>query len=97
LEVNVEIIRLPVGQRASSETDCIRIQETPNSQFELEGSVLLNCGDGEEAESVSLIGSDPYETLEDAEAAGLAWAGEHCVEVIYVSRSDGAKPLADLP
>ena len=42
------------------------------------------CGDGEDAESVAMVGSDPYPTFDDAEAAGLAWAEAHCVATIYV-------------
>lgn len=91
----MEIIKLPVGQPASDEADCIRIQELSDGRFRLEGSALLACGDGEEAVSVSLIGGESYPTYEGAEAAGLAWAGEHCVAVVYVSRSDGVKPLPD--
>jgi hypothetical protein len=92
----MEIVNLPVGEQASDETDCIRIQELSDGTFALHGSVLLRCGDAEVAESVSLIGSEAYETYDAAEAAGLAWAGEHCADVLYVCRSDGTKPLPEL-
>ena len=92
----MEIVKLPVGQSASAETDCIRIQELAGGGYDLTGSLLFNCGDVEPAESVSLIGSEPYESYEDAEAAGLAWANEHCVPVVHVSRSDGTAPLPDV-
>ena len=92
----MEIIKLPSGQQASDESDCIRIQELPGGTFELNGSVLFRCGDAEVAESVSLIGGDPYDSYDAAEAAGLAWAGEHCAETLYVCRSDGTKPLPDV-
>lgn len=92
----MEIIKLPIGQVAAGDTDCIRIQELPSGQFELNGSVLLRCGDAEAFESVSMVSSDPYATQDDAESAGLAWAADHCVEQLYVARSDGAKPLPDI-
>lgn len=85
----MDIIKLPLGEKASDESDCIRIQECSDGSFNLIGSVLLSCGDAEVAESVSLIGGDPYGSYEAAEAAGLAWAGEHCADVLYVCRSDG--------
>jgi hypothetical protein len=44
----------------------------------------LTCGDSEEAESVTIVGGEPYDTCEEAEAAGIAWAASHCVEVLYV-------------
>jgi hypothetical protein len=92
----MEIIKLPRGEQASEQSDCIRIQELPGGAFELNGSVLFRCGDAEVAESVSLIGGEPYESYDAAEAAGLAWAGEHCAETLYVCRSDGTTPLPDV-
>ena len=92
----MQIEKLPAGARASDEVDCIRVQELPDGRFSLTGSVLMRCGDGETAESVSLIGGEPYQSYEEAEAAGLAWANEHCAEIVYVSRSKGAAPLPDL-
>ena len=92
----MEIIKLPLGEAASDDSDCIRIQALPGGAFALQGSVLLRCGDAEVAESVSLIGGDTYETYDAAEAAGLAWASEHCADVLYVCRSDGTNPLPDL-
>jgi len=93
----MEIINMPPGEIASDESDCIRIQELPNGAFSLNGSVLLRCGDAEVAESVSLIGGEPYSTYAEAEAAGMAWAGEHCAETLYICRSNGREVLPDLP
>ncbi len=93
----MEIVNLPAGEQASDDSDCIRIQELGDGTFSLFGSVLFRCGDAEVAESMSLIGGEPYETYDAAEAAGLAWASEHCADVLYVCRSEGAKPLPELP
>ena len=92
----MEIVRLPAGEIGADESDCIQIQQLPGGEFALSGSVLLTCGDGEAAESVSLLGGDPYPTYEDAEAAGLAWADEHCVGTLIISRSDGVGPLPSI-
>jgi hypothetical protein len=92
----MEIVTLPIGQVAPQDSDCIRIQELAGGRFALEGSVLLSCGDGEAAESVSLIGGDAYDSYEQAEAAGIAWAHEHCPQILYVSRSHGTTPLPDV-
>ncbi len=92
----MEIVKLPAGEPAPSNADCIRIQELDSGQFRLAGSVLVRCGDGEEAESVSLVGGDPYPSYDDAEAAGLAWASEHCAELLHVTRSHGTQPLPDV-
>jgi hypothetical protein len=92
----MEIIKLPPGQLGGEDCDCIRIQEEAGGSFSLAGSVLFRCGDADVAESVSLVGGDLYDSYDAAEAAGLAWIGEHCAEVVYVCRSDGTKPLSDV-
>ena len=91
----MDIVKLPAGQFAPEDVDCIRIQELPEGMFALTGTVLLQCGDGEASESVALIGGEPYRSYEEAESAGLTWADQHCVEVIHVTRSEGTKPLPD--
>jgi len=91
----MEITHLPVGEVAEPEQDCIRIQQMRDGTFMLSGSVLLDCGDAETAESVGLIESEPYGSYEAAEAAGLAWANDHCVRLLHVCRSEGTEPLPD--
>lgn len=92
----MEIIKLPVGEPAPSDGDCIRIQEHSGGRFTLAGSVLLQCGDADAMESVSLVGGDQYPSYDDAESAGLAWASDHCAGTVYVCQSDGADPLPDV-
>lgn len=92
----MDIRKLPAGEPAPSDGDCIRIQELDGGGFQLNGSVLFRCGDTEAAESVSLVGGEPYSSYGDAEAAGLAWAHDHCAELLYVCRSAGTAPLPDV-
>ena len=80
----MEIIKLPDGEQAPPDTDCISIWKTAAGHV-LNCSVLFQCGDDEEAESVSMMDSPPFATREEAESVGLAWAAEHCVETIYVT------------
>ncbi|RYE04453.1 MAG: hypothetical protein EOP61_00585 [Sphingomonadales bacterium] len=80
----MEIVRLAEGVLAPSDTDCIKINVEPDGRFTLVASALMACGDGDDDESVAMVGSDPYPSFEAAEAAGLAWAEAHCVETIYV-------------
>jgi hypothetical protein len=86
MEVALDIIKLPFGEQAPNEGDCISIIERTDGRFDLNATALLACGDTDEAESVSMIGGDSYPTYEEAEAAGLAWADGHCVEKLFVSR-----------
>ena len=81
----MEIIKLPFGEMAPEESDCISVQETDDGRFYLNTSALSNCPE-DEAESSSVIGSAPYDSYEAAEAAGLAIAAEQCVETVVISR-----------
>lgn len=80
----MEIIRLPAGKIAPPDTDCIKIDALKTGAFSLVAAALMRCGEGEDDESVAMVGSDPYPTFDEAEAAGLAWAEAHCVETLYV-------------
>ena len=75
----MDVRRLPVGEVAPPDADCIRLHHLADGRLRLEGSLL----DGEE--SVSLTQSF-YRTQGEAEAAGLAWADGHGVATLYVSR-----------
>ncbi|WP_019516102.1 hypothetical protein [Sphingomonas sp. Mn802worker] len=81
----MHIIRLPLGKTAPPEADCVAIEQRADGRFDLNATALMACGDTDEAESVSLIGSEPYDRYDDAEAAGLAWAAEHCAGEVYIS------------
>jgi hypothetical protein len=81
----MKIVKLPVGEQAPKDSDCISLQHLPDGTVRLEASALMSCGDGDEAESVALVDGGAYRTIEEAEAAGMAWAEGHCVEQLYVS------------
>jgi prepilin-type processing-associated H-X9-DG protein len=81
----MDIVKLPRGEDAPKDSDCIRIEQTADGRHRLEGSALMNCGDSNEAESVSMVDGGTYPTFEAAEAAGMAWADGHCVTRLYVS------------
>ena len=81
----MEIIKLPVGEQAPKESDCISLEEQPDGTYQLNTSALSNCVQAEEGESASVIGSAPYPDYDAAEAAGLAIAAEQCVETVFVS------------
>ena len=88
----MKIIKLPPGEMAPADTDCIKINEMSDGRYSLVASALMACGDGEDFESVALVGSEPYASYRDAEAAGLAWAETHCVETIYIETGGEAEP-----
>jgi hypothetical protein len=75
----VEIIKLPVGERAPVESDCISIDEQADGSFLLTGSLL-----GPD-ESVALVSELNFPTLEEAESTGLAWAADCDIATLYVA------------
>lgn len=88
----MEVIKLPLGEQAPKESDCISVEEQADGSYLLNTSALSNCaGEGEEAESMSVIGSQPYDSYDQAEAAGMVIAAEQCVQTLFVSR----QPVSD--
>lgn len=83
----MEITRLPPGELASEDSDCIKIERTADGRYSLITSALVECDDGTEGDSEAVISSDTYDSYDEAEAAGLAWAEGLCVEHIYVEVS----------
>jgi len=87
----MEIVRLPIGEQATVDSDCIRIEEQPGATYKLTASAM--CGGAFDGESVSIVGGPVFETFELAEAAGLAWAADVGVERLFVSTGTLAEPL----
>ena len=87
----MEIVRLPVGEQAPVDADCIRIEELPGSTFKLTASAL--CVAQDEGESVSIVDGLVFATLEQAEATGIAWAEDVGVERLFVSTGTLEQPL----
>jgi len=87
----MEIVRLRLGEQAAVDADCIRIEEQPGEIYKLTTSAL--CVGVDEGESVSIVGGPVFATIEQAEAAGLAWASNVGVERLFVSTGTLARPL----
>jgi hypothetical protein len=82
----MEVIRLPHGEAAPVDSDCIGIDEA-GERFRLTGSLLA----GEESRAI--IDGPTYESYGAAEAAGIAWAEDQGVATLYVGRdSPGPVP-----
>lgn len=87
----MEIVRLPLGKQAPVDVDCIRIEEQGDGTYKLTASALCSEADGDE--SVSVVGTPLFATVEEAEATGLAWAGNVGVDRLFVSTGTQAHPL----
>lgn len=87
----MEIVRLPVGEQARVDADCIRIEERPDASHKLTASAL--CIGSDENQSVSIVGGPVFATHEQAEEAGIAWATNIGVERLFVSTGTLAHPL----
>lgn len=90
----MDLVRLPVGKQASVDVDCIRIEEQPDRSWKLTATAL--CVEADEAESASIVGGPTFATAAEAEAAGIAWAGNIGVETLHVSLGTLAQPLETL-
>ena len=84
----MEIIKLRPGEQAPRDSDCARIM-LKDGRYYLNASALIGCDGADEAESIALIGGDPYDSYDEAEAAALAWADAQCVQRLYVEPPEG--------
>lgn len=87
----MEVIRLPLGEQAPVDADCIRIEQTAETMFELTGSAL--CVGTDDGESVSIVGGPIFDSADKAEAAGLTWAANVGVERVMVITATLEHPL----
>ena len=95
----MEITRLPVGDVAPSDTDCVRIEQAPDGTYQMTASAL--CAGRRDSESVSIVSGTPFASIEKAEEAGIAWADDVGAEQLYISVGTLERPLKsteiDLP
>ena len=87
----MEIVRLPIGEPAPVDVDCLRIEQQSAANFRLTASAL--CVGPDEGVSVSLVGSQLFATAALAEAAGVVWADHVGVERLFVTTGTLDKPL----
>ncbi len=88
----MEVIKLELGQRPTDDTDCVKIEETSDGRFALTGTVM--CQQGDDTESVSLVGTATFEQMSEAEEAGLVWANTQGVQVLHVGYGTIDDPIA---
>ena len=81
----MEVIKLPFGERAPLDSDCISIEHLPDGRFRVSGTLLT----GEE--STALVGI-VCDTAAQAEDQGLAWADGCSVPKVYLSNIPAAEP-----
>ncbi|WP_174292011.1 hypothetical protein [Sphingomonas bacterium] len=75
----MEIVKLPVGEPAPKDSDCIGIEEQADGRFTYTGSLLA----GEE--SIAIVDPVLCPTREAAEEQGTSWAAGCDVQRLYVS------------
>lgn len=76
----MEIKRLPDHEPAPANGDCVNVDAAEGGKFRLWANAL--CGE----EMVCLIGTKMlYDTREEAEEQGLAWANEQGAQTVYVT------------
>lgn len=87
----MDIIRLPTGEQAPIDVDCLRIEERPGGEYRLTASAI--CVGADDGESVSIVGCPLFASAEAAESAGMAWAINVGVEQLFISTGTMDQPL----
>ena len=81
----MEITKLPFGERAPVDSDCICIEYLPDGRFRVSGTLLS----GEESTALVGIVTDSKEA---AEEQGLAWMNGCDIARVYVSSIPALSP-----
>jgi hypothetical protein len=80
----MDIERLPPGEIAPLDSDCIKILKE-NGRYSLIASALSQCDENEDNwESEAVVMSEEYATYDEAEHAALTWAEGLCVKKLYI-------------
>jgi hypothetical protein len=79
----MKIVRYELGEQAPHDVDCMKVERRPDGRWSLVGSALV--GD----ESVMFAAAEPYDSAEEAEAAGVAWAEGHGVAELHLEVMPG--------
>jgi hypothetical protein len=60
MEAGMEIVKLPLGESAPREADCVSIERQADGRYLMNASALAGCtdGDSESDESTAVIGGD---------------------------------------
>ena len=88
----MEFVRLPTGEQAPVDADCLRLEEQADGTWKLTASALCVGGDYE-GTSVSIVGAPVFDNVADAEANGLAWAANVGVARLVISLGTVQQPL----
>lgn len=75
----MDIVRLPIGESAPVDSDCISIDQQPDGTFLLTGSILT------EEESVAIVSGIVCDSRDSAEEQGTAWAANCGIPMLYVA------------
>jgi len=90
----MDVVRLPLSEQANVEDDCIRLEQQPDRRWRLTATALCTASD--EGESASIVGGALFDTVKEAEEAGLAWAEDVGVARLFISTGTISQPLETL-
>lgn len=80
----MEIVRLGPGERAPDNSDRITINSLPNGRHGVSGVTVDRATRGA---AVHMITENSMPSADEAEAAGIRWAMQQPIDVLFVERS----------
>ena len=81
----MKIVRLEPGVAAPEGSDRIVIHSLPNGRHGVSGITATREA---KPAGVFMVTENSLPTYGEAEAAGIRWAGQHPIDVLYVERPD---------
>ncbi|HEX8573066.1 MAG TPA: hypothetical protein VF759_09970 [Allosphingosinicella sp.] len=79
----MKIVRLKPGERAPDDSDRIIVNSLPNGRHGVTG---VTANRRSRPEAVTMITPNALASDGEAEAAGIRWAMQHPIDVLYVER-----------
>lgn len=80
----MKIIRLEPGERAPDDSDRIVINALPSGRYGVSG---ITATRERRPAAVCMVTENSLPSDGEAEAAGIRWAAQHPIDVLYIERS----------
>lgn len=81
----MKIVRLKPGERAPDDSDRITINSLPSGKHGVSGVTATR---ETRPAAVYMVTENAVASDSDAEAAGIRWAMQHPIDILYVERPD---------
>ncbi|HEX8363759.1 MAG TPA: hypothetical protein VF603_00570 [Allosphingosinicella sp.] len=84
----MQILRLRRGERAPDAADRVTINALPNGKYGFMGVTETRAEYPARSLPIYAVAPNEWLSYEEAEAAAMAWAKDHAIEILYVETGE---------